>query len=157
MKWLRKEKESKTSGKGAKAIKGYIYANQLSFLRKVTDLNETSSSLDGSLTEEGGAYSETEPVETTVSTKKRKLDEVETRVLQALERPKEPPNHHMAFFQGLIPVLNTLTVEQTFHFQSLVMKDLQLVKQPHFAHSSPTFTNASQPSSSGFPRPWESA
>lgn len=58
--------------------------------------------------------------------KGRQLDEVD------LERPSQPPNHHMAFFQGILPMLNTLNVEQTFNFQRLVMNALLTVKQPHF-------------------------
>lgn len=51
----------------------------------------------------------------------------------------EKENHHLSFFKGIIPILNTLTIEETLEFQASVMTMLQKIKsrnyeRPNYGH-----------------------
>ncbi|CAB3229478.1 unnamed protein product [Arctia plantaginis] len=74
---------------------------------------------------------------------KRKIDnkEVNDRMVKFLDSRINPEkeNHHLSFFKGIIPILNTLTIEETLEFQASVMTMLQKIKsrnyeRPNYGH-----------------------
>lgn len=51
----------------------------------------------------------------------------------------EKESHHLSFFKGIIPILNTLTIEETLEFQASVLRMLQEIKsrnyeRPNYGH-----------------------
>lgn len=56
--------------------------------------------------------------------KKKKVDEVELQILQALKKEEEPENRHMAFFRGILPSLELLDEENVLKFQCTVLQTL---------------------------------
>ncbi|CAB3256590.1 unnamed protein product [Arctia plantaginis] len=73
----------------------------------------------------------------------RKIDnkEVNDRMVKFLDSRINPEkeNHHLSFFKGIIPILNTLTIEETLEFQASVMTMLQKIKsrnyeRPNYGH-----------------------
>ncbi|CAG5043435.1 unnamed protein product [Parnassius apollo] len=74
---------------------------------------------------------------------KRKIDNkvVNDRMVKFLDSRINPEkeNHHLSFFKGIIPILNTLTIEETLEFQASVMTMLQKIKsrnyeRPNYGH-----------------------
>ncbi|KAL4720746.1 hypothetical protein ACJJTC_006820 [Scirpophaga incertulas] len=74
---------------------------------------------------------------------KKKIDnkEVNGRMVKFLDSRINPEkeNHHLSFFKGIIPILNTLTIEETLEFQASVMTMLQKIKsgnyeRPNYGH-----------------------
>lgn len=140
---LKKMKEGKSSGSAAKKTRHYVYNDELNFLRKLYAERETSNSLsedngtvedDHQLVEKVLA-SETEVINSesfkkpTATRKHKKVDEVELKILKALE-PKEPEklDPNMSFFQSLLPHLNKFNAEEILQFQ---MGVLQIISNLH--------------------------
>lgn len=137
----RKLKECKKSGAGATKIKKYVYADQMQFLSKLYQSRTVAESLedgrvnidDGDADDEQNEQSivkETEGLlhreegssreNNTASRKRRRPDEVELKMLKALEEPI--PSAHMMFFQGLLPHLNKFDDGEVLEFQMGVLQ-----------------------------------
>jgi hypothetical protein len=54
------------------------------------------------------------------------MDEVDMRILKALE---EPEDRHISFFKGIVPTLHTFTEDETVNFQMGVLQLLTNIKQ----------------------------
>ncbi|KAI4464765.1 madf domain transcription factor [Holotrichia oblita] len=139
---LKKMKESKSSGSAAKKLKQYVYNDKLQFLIKLYAERETSNSLcedDGSVEVQNNVVlhrvrnplaTENEATNPTIfkkpatqSRKHKKVDEVELKILKALE-PKEPEktDPNMSFFQSLLPHLKNFNAEDILQFQMGVLQ-----------------------------------
>jgi len=139
---LKKIGENSKSGSGAKKIRLYIYAEQLSFLGKTKELRSTESNFDHVATveeeissvdeneqarDEDGSPPDTSSVTRKAKTKFKKPD-VERALIDFMEShktPKEPlENDDLAFFYSLLPSVQSLNMEQKFIFR---MKTMQLL------------------------------
>lgn len=139
---LKKIKESKSSGSAAKKLKQYVYNDELQFLKKLYAERETSNSLcedDGSVEVENNVLLHTErnPITTEIEAtnpkifkkpaaqtrKHKKVDEVELKILKALE-PKEPEktDPNVSFFQSLLPHLKKFNADDILQFQMGVLQ-----------------------------------
>lgn len=140
-KFRKKMKEATATGSRAPKMKKYVYNDQLQFLLKVYDPRQTADSFETEEKEEGNgeadiSVDEDDPPASDVATKvrsnskcKRKLDEVEQRVLQVLEKTEEPDNRHMCFFKGILPSLELLDEESILKFQCTVLKTISDLNQ----------------------------
>lgn len=137
---IKKDKSLNKSGSGASVIKKYVYAEQLKFLTKIFCPRSTEDSLS--------TVSNNEDTESTVlhndnendsdqfkvppkklCSRKRKIDDVEVRMLKALE---EPEDRHISFFKGIVPTLHTFTEDETIKFQMGVLQLVSNIKQHRF-------------------------
>lgn len=143
----KKEKLLNKFGAGASIIKKYVYAEQLKFLSKVFCPRSTVDSLS--------INSGNEDTEPTVSendnrneseqfkipprkqrgSRKRKMDEVDMRILKALE---EAEYRHISFFKRIVPTLHTFTEDETVNFQMGVLQLLTNIKHD-FKHKTHTW------------------
>lgn len=137
----KKEKSLIKSGAGASAMKKYVYAEQLKFLSKVFCPRSTEDSLSINLDNEDTEPTVSEndnrnesgqfkiPPRKQLGSRKRKIDEVEMRMLKALE---EPEDRHISFFKGIVPTLHSFTDDETINFQICVLQLLTNIKQRRF-------------------------
>lgn len=138
---LKRIGENSKSGSGAKKIRLYIYAEQLSFLGKSKELRNTESSFDDVATAEEEIYNINENEEaideelspptsskTSKAKTKFKKPDVERALIDFMESyktPKKPlENDDLAFFYSLLPSVQALNMEQKFTFR---MKTMQLL------------------------------
>lgn len=133
----RKLKECKKSGAGAPKIKKYVYAEQMQFLNKLYQSREVAESLEDNSVMNVDEDADDEQSQQSVvqesmegegnirenntgHRKRRRPDEVEMKILKALEEPT--PNAHMSFFQGLLPHLNKFDDGEVLEFQMDVLQ-----------------------------------
>ncbi|KAL4149729.1 hypothetical protein QTP88_003605 [Uroleucon formosanum] len=139
---LKKNGENSKSGSGAKKIRLYIYADQLSFLGKTKELRNTESNFDHVTAAEEEIYSidqneqvrddDGSPSPTSSATEKAKTKikkpDVERALIDFMEShkvPKKPlENDDLAFFYSLLLSVQSLNMEQKFMFR---MKTMQLL------------------------------
>lgn len=108
----RKLSECKKSGAGAAKIKKYVYADQMRFLHKLFQSREVAESLEGRINDDENEdvdnppEAPVRPKETIRDNPKprgykrcRRPDEVELKMMKALEEP--PPSPHISFFKDL--------------------------------------------------------
>ena len=81
--------------------------------------------------------------------KKRKLDEVDCRLLKALE-DRNNENRHLCFFKGVLPSLENFSEEETLQFQMGVLQLITNIKSQRElnVNSEPMTPNSSETSSS---------
>lgn len=151
VKSCKKHRETKTSGAGTTKIKKYVYNDQLKFLAKLNYVRQTEDSLTENPSEETDEYATnpeipragTEegatnpeiPTEANFETprtglgsrRRRKPDELELKMLKALEGSK--PNRHLSFFNSIIPSLETFEDDDIVHFQIGVLQLISNTKQ----------------------------
>ncbi|CAI6371352.1 unnamed protein product [Macrosiphum euphorbiae] len=142
----KKEKSLNKSGAGASVIKKYVYAEQLKFLSKVFCPRSTEDSLSINSGNEDTEPTVSEndnrnesgqfkiPPRKQLGSRKRKMDEVDMRMLKALE---EPEDRHISFFKGIVPTLHTFTEDETVNFQMGVLQLLTNIKQRRFQTQNP--------------------
>ncbi|KAJ8945299.1 hypothetical protein NQ318_002756 [Aromia moschata] len=132
-KFLKKEKSLQKSGSGASKLKKYVYAEQLKFLTKIFTSRSTEDSLSANCETEksseldvletdnrnNDSQFEIPPRNKPLGSRKSKVDEVDMRILKALEQPED---RHIFFFKGIIPSLNTFTEDETLQFQMDVLQ-----------------------------------
>lgn len=144
----KKLQESWRSGSGASTHKKYVFNDQLQFLKKLYDTRQTADSFeendsqivheDGEITETpGGSMDNCASQATTAgrpasgqqrgSKRRRTLDEVELRMLKALEHEK--PNRHLSFFQGVLPSLEKFNEHEVLQFQMGVLQVIANINQ----------------------------
>ncbi|XP_074038602.1 uncharacterized protein [Leptinotarsa decemlineata] len=129
----RKMKDSKRSGTDAKKPKKYVYNDQLQFLNKLYEVRETVDSLNDETrhgTENNSEHIEVEAnasftIDETINKrtrnrKHRKPEEVELKILKALEPEKQ--NSKMSFFQSLLPHLDRFDENELLQFQMGVLQ-----------------------------------
>ncbi|XP_031328390.1 uncharacterized protein LOC116163088 [Photinus pyralis] len=131
----RKLKESKKSGAGAAKIKKYVYADQMQFLNKLIQSREVVESLEDR-TDDNENKDVYNPLEAPLPRKeticenpnpkpqeykrRRRPDEVELKMMKALEEPA--PSPHISFIQGLLPHLNKFGDSEILEFQMGVLE-----------------------------------
>lgn len=79
---------------------------------------------------------------TKITQKKKKFDDFELKMMEAIEAPDPDPNRHMMFFKGIVPSLSTFSDDQTLNFQMGVLqliKDIkrQAIQPPPHSSSTP--------------------
>ncbi|VEN34554.1 unnamed protein product [Callosobruchus maculatus] len=132
LKSQRKLKECKRSGG---RMKKYVYADQMQFLNKLLQTREVAESLEG-ITENNGdeevdtvsdsllppkkASRETTKPQEYKRRRRRRPDELELKILKALEAPAVSP--HISFFQGLLPHLHKFDDSEILEFQMGVLE-----------------------------------
>lgn len=142
----KKEKSLNKSGAGASVINKYVYAEQLKFLSKVFCPRSTEDSLSINSGNEDTEPTVSEndnrnesgqfkiPPRKQLGSRKRKMDEVDMRMLKALE---EPEDRHISFFKGIVPTLHLFTEDETVNFQMGVLQLLTNIKQRRFQTQNP--------------------
>ena len=122
-----------------------MYSDQLKFLSKLISEKQTDDSLSVDNIEESQVEQNRDDMKNSTKEipfqkarteqcgkRKRKPDEVELRIIKALEEGTQP-NRHLSFFKGIIPSLENFNEEETLEFQ---MGVLQLVA--NIQHRKPT-------------------
>ncbi|XP_024080747.1 uncharacterized protein LOC112126254 [Cimex lectularius] len=131
----RKLKESKKSGAGARTFKNYVYAEQMQFLNKLFQTREVVDSLDGGTENNedenvdalpGATVPPKENPKPRENKRRRQPDEVEMKIIKALEEPSLSP--HILFFQGLLPHLNKFDDSEVLEFQMGVLEVISKIK-----------------------------
>lgn len=147
-------------------MKKYVYADQMQFLNKLLQTREVAESLEG-ITEnnedEDVSDSLLPPKETIRETTKpqeykrrRRPDEVELKMLKALEEPTVSP--HISFFQGLLPHLNNFDNSEILEFQMGVLEVISKINNKrkntvqHQPQLLPPQTPPNYPSNYSFPQ-----
>lgn len=129
------------SGQSAKIIKKYIYFENLQFLNKTLDLNETdtnfqeegqNSETNMSENEEGTnevIYEEDIGVTTQNRKRKKKQDNIDEKLLQFLsDSKKSEDNGNRAFLESLLPTLDTFDEAKSLQFRAEVLRILMEIK-----------------------------
>lgn len=142
LKTVKKQKDESKSGSSAKKTRNYLYHEQLMFLKKVSEPRPPHESVSKKARTETEVGMESD-FRSPLIKDKRKIDnkEVNDRMVKFLDSRINPEkeNHHLSFFKGIIPILNTLTIEETLEFQASVMTMLQKIKsrnyeRPNYGH-----------------------
>lgn len=168
---LKKIGENSKSGSGAKKIRLYIYAEQLSFLGKTKELRNTESSFDqvAAVEEEINSIDENEqardedgsPPHTSSVTEKSKTKfkrpDVERALIDFMESHKAPKNplenDDLAFFYSLLPSVQSLNMEQKFIFRMKTMQLLHSLRNNKTNESMQSPSTVSVPTHNMFYRP----
>lgn len=135
-------KDATKSGAGASNIKKYIYNDQLQFLNKVFEERTTFDSLtqetensdstghqSANEMEKENSVTFKKPAKQLGSRKRKNVDEVELKMLKALEGSKEAEDRHLSFFKGIIPTLHNFTDDEVVQFQLEVMQVITKIKK----------------------------
>ncbi|XP_033609613.1 uncharacterized protein LOC111870142 isoform X2 [Cryptotermes secundus] len=144
----RKRNEDKTSGAGAFFTRKYLYAEQLQFLYNLDCERKTPDSLDSDKTpeensdlpptdqepsgletndQEAACFKKPSPRMEKKKCRYREPDQVEMRILAALENEK--PNRHLSFFKGVIPSLEKFDDDEIIEFQMGVLQLVSNIKR----------------------------
>lgn len=144
VKWKR-NKSNKKSGSERKTPKKYVFSDQLQFLSNVYDARETEDSIqsqaEAGLERETITYRETEVSadrgedssnslqsnSILKSKKRKKLDEVEMKMLKALEADK--PCSKTSFLLSLKPHLDKFDEQDYLQFQLGVLKVIESINE----------------------------
>ncbi|KAK4324225.1 hypothetical protein Pmani_005065 [Petrolisthes manimaculis] len=136
----RKLKDESKSGSGAVKTHRYIFAEQLSFLRKVGENRVTTDTLasnhetvDG--TDDGCQNSSTSQPKANVEPKKRKRNILEEKLIKFMDNCEEKQDEDKDFFMSMLPALRTLNVEQKLEFRMQVLATLKNIKSGHYEHT----------------------
>jgi len=171
-KFCKKEKENKKSGSGAFKHKKYVYNDQLMFLKKKyieRDVVEKSKKIsrdtarlnfdiDTDIDEQTKTLDNEDSIQATPiiragqklgsRSKKRKPDEIEMRLLKALEAD-DTPNRHLSFFHGVLPALDKFDENEVLKFQIGVLQLISKINNEKQKVSLPPFpqqhTSTSKP------------
>lgn len=160
----------KRSGEARK--KKYLYHDNLTFLLKVVQSDETQSSLDDSQNVQQSHVNETELEEavtddiqvqshvrqvhsrdndTHKAPKRGRLqEEIDTRLLKALEKP---PDEDEAFFISITPMVRKFTDEEKLEFRMSVLQLIQNINTKKHSQPPSFITSDPGPSSSSSSRP----
>ncbi|KAL3283360.1 hypothetical protein HHI36_006508 [Cryptolaemus montrouzieri] len=148
-KYLKQMKEKK-SGQGAVKRK-YVYYERLLFLKKLFDeqMKETlpapkKPDIVNEIAEDSHAVQKSDitPATTSFSSqppkKKKKLDDIEEKMLKALEESESP---HLLFCKGILPSIKDFDEEETIDFQMGVLHLIKSIRNRRPNASLPTFSN----------------
>lgn len=152
MKSLKKHKEQKRSGTCSKPSRLYVFNDQMSFLKKVTDSAVPHESIhtdkEEDVNEEAGtkvtASTKQDVTEThepssvpSTSTTRRKRCELDAKMmrfidhqmtLSKVQKNNEDESRHLTFFKSLLPSLSLLDEDETLEFQTNVLNLLQNIR-----------------------------
>jgi hypothetical protein len=151
---------------GQAATKKYLYADFLQFLLKVTEKDETESSICEEVRNESTETQEEEETETvvqkmgeastssrdagTLQHRKRKTtkvsDEIDRKILKSLE--KIEPDEDEAFFISVLPSVRQFSADDKLDFRMIVLKAIKDIKTRSRYVSSPFSTQTPSPNSS---------
>ncbi|CAG5026241.1 unnamed protein product [Parnassius apollo] len=149
LKTVKKQKDESKSTSSAKKTRNYLYHEQLMFLIKVSEPRPPHESVSKKARTETEVGMESD-FRSPLVKDKRKIDnkEVNNRMVKFLDSRINPEkeNHHLSFFKGIIPILNTITIEETLEFQASVMTMLQKIKsrnyeRPNYGHWRDSYYN----------------
>jgi hypothetical protein len=144
VKSCKKNKGATQSGAGSSKPRKYVYSDQLRFLSKVISEGPTANCLTVDNTEGSHQvttaeqtrddmnhfYQETpsrKPRTQQMGKRKRNTDEIELRIMKALEEGNQP-NRHLSFFKGIIPSLQNFNEEEILEFQMGVLQLIANIK-----------------------------
>ena len=148
------------------ATKIYLYADFLQFLLKITEKDETESSICGEGKNEFTETQEEEETETvvqqtdeastssrdagTLQHRRRKAtkvsDEIDRKILKSLE--KIEPDEDEAFFISVLPSVRQFSADDKLDFRMIVLKAIKDIKTRSGYVSSPFSTQTPSPNSS---------
>lgn len=151
---------------GQAATKKYLYADFLQFLLKITEKDETESSICGEGKNESTETQEEEETETvvqqmdeastssrdagTLQHRRRKTtkvsDEIDRKILKSLE--KIEPDEDEAFFISVLPSVRQFSADDKLDFRMIVLKAIKDIKTRSGYVSSPFSTQTPSPNSS---------
>ena len=137
---------------GQAATKKYLYADFLQFLLKITEKDETKSSICGEGKNESTEKQEEEETETVVQqmdgastssrdagTLQRKTtevsDEIDRKILKSVE--KIEPDEDETFFMSVLPSVRRFTADDKLDFRMIVLKVTKDIKARSGYVSSP--------------------
>lgn len=142
------------SGQAAKTYKKYIYYENLNFLNKTLELNETDTNFmeesqnaeDMSEVEDpvNESVDEEERVNTKTNKRKRKQD-IDEKLMEFLNNSKKSEdNGHRAFLESLLPTLNTFDEVKSLQFRAEVLRIMMEIKNIPIISQMYTARNNSQ-------------
>lgn len=150
MKCVKKQKTDKKSGSSSKPSRLYIFHEQMSFLKKITDTSVAHESTPGDTNEEGNkemskesGVAENAPNDMEQSNKntvsqnrrKRNINEVDMKMMSFIDHQMNAPkaeeneNRHSSFFKSLLPSVASLNDDETLEFQAGVISLLRQIKK----------------------------
>lgn len=134
----KKMKDGKASGSQATKKRKYIFSNELQFLKKIYTGREVTESHSPEVEEEGATEevsTEKRPKtpEVTINEKSKtrkhkKMDDVDLKIIKALESTKETPDSNMSFFQSLMPHIANFNNSEILQFQMGVLQVISNIK-----------------------------
>lgn len=122
----KKMKECKASGSKATKKRKYIFTNEMQFLKKVYTGREVTDSHDNEeCVIEDGKDNDKDKIDPPAASEKRapttrkhkKMDEVDIKIIQALNTPKEKSNSSMLFFESLLPMIENFNRDEHIQLQ----------------------------------------
>lgn len=171
----KKRKASKASGSEALKQRKYIFNEELQFLRKICLERETEENFNDETNDVQEANGPPKTPEVTTeevaaeegaSKKKghkrqhKKLDEIDIKILEALQKEPEKETDKSKFFKSLLPHVEKFDDSQWLQYQ---MESLQLISKiqnayhptPHTFHTAPStqIHQLHHPSNVFFPQP----
>ncbi|KPJ14065.1 hypothetical protein RR48_02666 [Papilio machaon] len=132
--WLKtgkKQKDESKSGSSTKKTRNYLYHDQLTFLKKVSEPRPPHESVSKKARTETEVGMESDFRSPLIKDKRKEVNDRMVKFLDSRINP-EKENHHLSFFKGIIAILNTLTIEETLEFQASVMTMLQKIKSRNY-------------------------
>lgn len=162
---LKKHKDQKTSGSSTKPSRLYVYHEQMSFLKKVTNPSvvHQSTHTDNSANEtitEVDVNTDKDPSKQTANKatrRKRNINEVDAKMMKFIDhqiisskisKHNEDDNRHLLFFKGILPSLTSFDDDETLEFQAGVLglvQNMRARKKTLFRNSGPSLTPANYP------------
>lgn len=134
----KKMKDGKASGSQATKKRKYIFSNELQFLKKIYTGREVTESHSPEVEEEGATEEEStekrpNTPEVTINEKSKtrkhkKMDEVDLKIIKALESTKETPDSNMSFFQSLMPHIANFNNSEILQFKMGVLQVISNIK-----------------------------
>lgn len=136
----KKLKDESKSGSGAVKTHRYVFADQLSFLRKVGENRETTDTLDPNHVPDDGTGDENQNLskaqpKTSAEPKKRKRNLLEEKLIKFMDGSEEKEDDDKDFFMSMLPSVRTLHNEQKIEFRMQVLAALQNIRSGHRGHS----------------------
>ncbi|KAF5276966.1 hypothetical protein FQR65_LT16114 [Abscondita terminalis] len=153
---------SRKKRSGDKRTKKYIYFEQMQFLLKVLEKDDTESSISENTTEkeqvsDEAAVSEQTPRDS-CAPKRRKvtsIDERDKAILKALEATYQPPptqtDEDTAFFMSVTPAVKNFTEDGKIEFRMGVLKLIKGIKSKRSSSNNEVYP--SYPSTSAYSTP----
>ncbi|KAG0711362.1 hypothetical protein GWK47_002328 [Chionoecetes opilio] len=124
---------------GARKPRCYIFADQLSFLRKVIETKETTASLPSTIATEEvkkkvARHRAAVQPEASLEPMKKKIS-LEEKIVRFMEHHEEENDPDKAFFMSVLPSVRSLNEDQKIEFRLQVLTTLQNIKSGNCGHS----------------------
>ncbi|XP_045478973.1 uncharacterized protein LOC123683977 [Harmonia axyridis] len=129
---MKNKKDEKKSGSAAKKSRRYIHEEQLMFLKKVYEPRSTQESIqncdEGNV--QSGPSNATEFRKPSIPKSTKSTTDVDEKISKFLDsrmtQQKENPN--LLFFKGVLPAVDSFTMDETLEFQAGVLALIQKIK-----------------------------